>query len=127
MPLYSAEDIALLPLTRLAVDWRAVRTVAAGRRSPLHALVPVPQVRTGVCWPRSPGIARVGRAAVVNWRHHLDFPAPLAGTTVHPEFDRRAVVVRLLAHDKIPVSTGVLAGAQDELPRPLPAPSSDGY
>lgn len=53
-------------------------------------------------------IARVGRAAVVNWRRrHPDFPDPVAGTTVHPEFDRRAVVAWLLAHDKIAVPTGM--------------------
>ncbi|MFE5594226.1 hypothetical protein [Streptomyces sp. NPDC056549] len=52
-------------------------------------------------------IARVGRAAVVDWRRsHADFPAP---TDVHPEFDRRAVVAWLLAHDKIAVPSGVPA------------------
>ncbi|THA81218.1 hypothetical protein [Streptomyces sp. A0592] len=67
VPLYSAEDIALLPVTRPAVDWRAVRAVSAGRRSPLAALTPVvPATRPAVrmctrsstgrrwscgCWP----------------------------------------------------------------------------
>ncbi|MGW6950188.1 hypothetical protein ACWGHD_25130 [Streptomyces xanthophaeus] len=60
--------------------WRTVRTVAAGRRSPLAALDPV------------------------------------AGTDVHPQFDRCQVAAWLLAHDKIGVPTGptiaslVLAG-----------------
>ncbi|WP_405812961.1 MULTISPECIES: hypothetical protein [unclassified Streptomyces] len=63
-------------------------------------------------------IARVGRAAVVNWRRrHPDFPDLVAGTDVHPQFDHRAAVAWLLAHDKIEVPVGptiaalVLAGA----------------
>ncbi|MFE1345922.1 hypothetical protein [Streptomyces sp. NPDC058757] len=53
-------------------------------------------------------IAGVGRAAVVNWRRrHPDFPAPAGGTSVHPTFDRAAVVAWLLAHDKIAVPTTV--------------------
>ncbi|MFD7841264.1 hypothetical protein ACFV5L_39785, partial [Streptomyces sp. NPDC059761] len=42
VPLYAAQDIALLPVVRPLVDWRAVRTVAAGRRSPLPARRPRP-------------------------------------------------------------------------------------
>ncbi|MFF0561716.1 hypothetical protein [Streptomyces sp. NPDC004266] len=38
VPLYSAEDVALLPTVRPAVDWHALRILAPGRRSPLHAL-----------------------------------------------------------------------------------------
>ncbi|WP_199829371.1 hypothetical protein [Streptomyces sp. WM6368] len=49
-------------------------------------------------------IARVGRAAVVNWRwRHADFPAPVGGTDIHPGFDRSAVAAWLLAHDKIEI------------------------
>ncbi|MFD0374602.1 hypothetical protein [Streptomyces sp. NPDC127112] len=52
-------------------------------------------------------IAGVGRAAVVSWRRrHDDFPTPVAGTDVHPQFDSGAVVAWLLAHDKIEVPTG---------------------
>ncbi|MEU6896200.1 hypothetical protein ABZ934_31545 [Streptomyces sp. NPDC046557] len=61
----------------------------------------------------------MGRAAVVNWRRrHDDFPDPVAGTDVHPQFDRHAVVAWLLAHDKIEIPTGptvaslVLAGPE---------------
>ncbi|MFB7263911.1 hypothetical protein ACFCXH_17420 [Streptomyces nojiriensis] len=98
------------------MDWRAVRTARAGSRSPLAAL----EVSPG--WERVllaevARIARVGRAAVACWRRrHDDFPDPVAGTDVHPQFDRRAVVAWLLAHDKIGVPTGptiaalVLAG-----------------
>ncbi|MFD3940767.1 hypothetical protein ACFWSF_38660 [Streptomyces sp. NPDC058611] len=49
-------------------------------------------------------IARVGRAAVTVWRRTLPgFPAEVAGTDVHPRFDRRAVAAWLLAHDKLTV------------------------
>lgn len=33
VPLYSAEQVALLPVIRPEVDWRALRTVEPGRRS----------------------------------------------------------------------------------------------
>ncbi|MBT2469549.1 hypothetical protein J7E97_17095 [Streptomyces sp. ISL-66] len=53
-------------------------------------------------------MARVGRAAVMNWRRrHADFPAPAGGTEMHPQFDRAAVVAWLLAHDKIGVPVGM--------------------
>ncbi|MFB8043131.1 hypothetical protein ACFC8F_17795 [Streptomyces hydrogenans] len=55
-------------------------------------------------------IAGVGRAAVVNWRRrHAGFPDPVRGTAAHPEFDRRAIVAWLLAHDKIAVPTALPA------------------
>ncbi|WP_405785652.1 hypothetical protein [Streptomyces sp. NBC_01367] len=118
VPLYDAQDVALLEVVRPSVDWRAVRTVAAGRRSPLADLNPVAAGGDRVLLAGVARIARVGRAAVVNWRRrHPDFPDPVAGTDVHPQFDRRAVVAWLLAHDKIEVPTGptiaalVLAGA----------------
>ncbi|MEU9946683.1 hypothetical protein AB0I08_42160, partial [Streptomyces lavendulae] len=42
----------------------------------------------------------------VQWRRrHPDFPTPVGGTDVHPEFDRAAVLAWLLAHDKIAVPT----------------------
>ncbi|WP_327267237.1 hypothetical protein OG444_40375 (plasmid) [Streptomyces sp. NBC_01232] len=118
VPLYDAQEIALLEVVRPCVDWRAVRTARAGSRSPLAALDPSPGWQR-VLLAEVARIARVGRAAVVNWRHrHDDFPDPMAGTDVHPQFDRRAVVAWLLAHDKIGVPTGptiaalVLAGAK---------------
>ncbi|MFE1528967.1 hypothetical protein [Streptomyces rochei] len=43
VPLYSAQDVALLPVIRPEVDWRELRTVAPGRRSPLSALTPPPR------------------------------------------------------------------------------------
>ncbi|MBX9420833.1 hypothetical protein [Streptomyces lateritius] len=50
----------------------------------------------------------VGRAAVQHWRRrHADFPTPIAGTDIHPRFERAAVVAWLLAHDKIAVPRGV--------------------
>ncbi|MCX4545769.1 hypothetical protein [Streptomyces sp. NBC_01565] len=43
----------------------------------------------------------------MNWRRlHPDFPGPVAGTDVHPQFDCGAVVAWLLAHDKIGVPVG---------------------
>ncbi|WP_327732455.1 hypothetical protein OG749_45810 [Streptomyces nojiriensis] len=105
VPLYDAQEIALLEVVRPCVDWRAVRTARAGRRSPLAALDPSPGWER-VLLAEVARIARVGRAAVVNWRRrHTDFPDPVAGTDVHPQFDRRAVVAWLLAHDKIEVPT----------------------
>lgn len=54
----------------------------------------------------------------MHWRRrNPDFTDPVAGRDVHPQFERRAVVAWLLAHDKIEVPTGptiallVLAGA----------------
>ncbi|WP_405419242.1 hypothetical protein [Streptomyces erythrochromogenes] len=117
VPLYDAQEIALLEVVHPSVDWRAVRTVRAGRRSPLAALTPVVSGEDRLMLAGVARIARVGRAAVVNWRRrHDDFPDPVAGTDVHPQFDRRAVVAWLLAHDKIEVPIGptvatlVLAG-----------------
>ncbi|MFF6794351.1 hypothetical protein ACFY9C_35375 [Streptomyces filamentosus] len=110
VPLYSAEDVALLPLTRPAVDWHALRTVPAGRRSPLAALTPTAPADDVVLLAEAARIAGVGRAAVVNWRRrHPDFPAPAGGTDVHPAFARSAVVAWLLAHDKIAVPSTVPA------------------
>ncbi|MFD7261664.1 hypothetical protein [Streptomyces sp. NPDC059874] len=107
VPLYSARDIALLDVTRPWVDWRAVRETRPGRRSPLACLVPVTPDTDRVLLAEVARMARVGRAAVVNWRRrHPDFPAPTAGTDVHPEFDRAAVVAWLLAHDKITLPAG---------------------
>ncbi|MFD3680923.1 hypothetical protein [Streptomyces sp. NPDC058613] len=49
-------------------------------------------------------MARVGRAVVTGWRRALPgFPDPVAGSDVHPRFDRRAVAAWLLAHDKLTV------------------------
>ncbi|MFK0203833.1 hypothetical protein [Streptomyces lavendulae] len=104
VPLYSAEEVALLPVVWPGVDWRAARTVAAGRRSPLTGLVPVETGGYRLLLAGVARIARVGRAAVVQWRRrHSDFPAPVGGSDVHPEFDRAAVLVWLLVHEKITV------------------------
>lgn len=78
--------------------------MAAGRRSPLAGLAPVAPGRDVVLLAEVARIARVGRAAVVNWRRrHADFPDPVGGTDVHPEFDRRAMAAWLLDHDKIDI------------------------
>ncbi|MFJ3819259.1 hypothetical protein [Streptomyces sp. NPDC090056] len=109
VPLYSGQDIALLPVSRPSVDWRALRTLAPGRRSPLAALDPIdPEQGDTMLLAEAAQMAGVGRAAVVNWRRrHEDFPDPAAGTDVHPRFDRSAVVAWLLAHDKIAVPAGM--------------------
>ncbi|MFE5713425.1 hypothetical protein ACFQ7J_21745 [Streptomyces sp. NPDC056501] len=104
VPLYSGIDLALLPVLRPGVDWEALRTVTAGGRSPLAGLAPVTPGRDVVLLAEVARIARVGRAAVVNWRRrHADFPDPVGGTDVHPEFDRRAMAAWLLDHDKIDI------------------------
>ncbi|MFE1877684.1 hypothetical protein ACFW9N_43770 [Streptomyces sp. NPDC059496] len=108
VPLYSGVDLALLPVLRPGVDWEALRTVAAGRRSPLAGLAPVTPGRDVVLLAEVARIARVGRAAVVNWRRrHADFPQPVGGTDVHPEFARSAVAAWLLDHDKIEIPSQI--------------------
>ncbi|WP_345176476.1 hypothetical protein, partial [Streptomyces lavendulae] len=78
--LYSAEEVALLPVVWPSVDWRAARTVEAGRRSPLASLGPVDPGGYRVLLAGVARIARVGRAAVVQWRRRYDdFPAPVGG------------------------------------------------
>ncbi|KPI02423.1 hypothetical protein OV450_4673 [Actinobacteria bacterium OV450] len=118
VPLYDAQEVALLEVVRPSVDWRALRTARAGSRSPLAALDPVVPGQDRVLLAGVARIAGVGRAAVACWRRrHPDFPDPVAGTDVHPQFDCGAVVAWLLAHDKIEVPVGptvaslVLAGA----------------
>ncbi|MFJ3880799.1 hypothetical protein ACIPW5_25495 [Streptomyces sp. NPDC090077] len=77
VPLYSAEDVALLPVVRPWVDWRAVYAVPAGARSPLAALAPVVPGRDWVLLAEVARMVRVGRAAVQSWhRRYADFPAP---------------------------------------------------
>ncbi|WP_404952997.1 hypothetical protein [Streptomyces sp. 147326] len=50
MPLYLAEDGALLPMVRPLVDRGTVRTARAGRRSPLAGLdLVVSRARAGCC------------------------------------------------------------------------------
>ncbi|MFF4427399.1 hypothetical protein ACFY04_42955 [Streptomyces sp. NPDC001549] len=61
VPLYSAEDIALLPVVRPSVDWRAVVTARAGCRSPLAALSPVLPGEDTVLLAEVGRIAGVGR------------------------------------------------------------------
>ncbi|MEV7526453.1 hypothetical protein [Streptomyces sp. NPDC091371] len=108
VPLYSAESVALLPVVRPLVDWRAVHAAPAGARSPLAALAPVVPGRDRVLLAEVARMARVGWAAVACWRRrHADFPAPAAGADVHPQFDRPAIVAWLLAHDKIGVPIGM--------------------
>ncbi|MCM1951032.1 hypothetical protein NC315_37585 [Streptomyces sp. G2] len=55
IPLYSAEAVALLPLTRPSVDWHALRALPAGRRSLLAALDPSPPPTTSSSSRKSPG------------------------------------------------------------------------
>lgn len=108
VPLYSAEDVALLPVVRPLVDWRAVYAAPAGARSPLAALTPVVPGLDQVQLGEVGRMARVGRAAVVNWRRrHSDFPGPSGGTQVPPLFDRAEAAAWLLAHDKIGVPIGM--------------------
>ncbi|MFD9469924.1 hypothetical protein [Streptomyces goshikiensis] len=111
VPLYCAEDVALLPVVRPLVGWRAVYAAPAGARSPLAALDPVVPGRDWALlaeMARMARMARVGRAAVARWRcRHADFPAPVGGTDVHPQFDRAAAVAWLLAYDKIGVPVGM--------------------
>ncbi|MFI5761806.1 hypothetical protein ACIA8F_12775 [Streptomyces sp. NPDC051563] len=111
VPLYSAEDVALLPVVRPYVDWRAVYAVADGRRSPLAAFTPVVRGQDRVQLGDIARMARVGRAAAAaRRRRYPDFPAPAGGTELRPLFDRPAVVAWLLAQDKIGVPVAMPAG-----------------
>ncbi|MFK0203352.1 hypothetical protein [Streptomyces lavendulae] len=104
--------MALLPVVWLGVDWRAVRTVGAGCRSPLASLAPVDPGGYRLLLAGVARIARVGRAAVVQWRRRYDdFPVPVGGTGVHPEFDRAAVLAWLFAHGKIDMPARTPASA----------------
>ncbi|MEU9181848.1 hypothetical protein AB0C90_34440 [Streptomyces sp. NPDC048550] len=106
VPLFSAVDVALLPVVRPLVDWQAVATARPGRRSPLAALTPVDPGEDRVLLAEVGRIAGVGRAAAANWRRRYDdFPAPAGGTATSPEFDRAKVVAWLLAHGKIAIPT----------------------
>ncbi|MFF4012538.1 hypothetical protein [Streptomyces sp. NPDC001717] len=108
VPLYFAEDVALLPVVRPWVDWRRCAPPARARRSLLAALDPVVPGRDRVLLAEVARMAGLGRAAVACWRRrHADFPAPAGGTDVHPQFDQAAVVAWLLAHDKIEVPVGM--------------------
>ncbi|MFD3328658.1 hypothetical protein [Streptomyces sp. NPDC058701] len=104
VPLYSAAAVALLPQTRPHVDWRQVRRTGPGHRSPLAALERAAPADDTAFLAEVARIARVGRAVVVAWRRTLPgFPEPVAGTDVHPCFDRRAIAAWLLAHHKLTI------------------------
>ncbi|MFI5621541.1 hypothetical protein [Streptomyces sp. NPDC051567] len=106
VPLYSAVDVALLPVVRPAVDWWGVRRTGPGRRSLLAVLLPVVPGGDLVELGEVARIAGVGRVAVTSWRRRLPgFPPPVAGqgTGVRPVFERRAVVAWLLAAGRLAV------------------------
>ncbi|MBW5481221.1 hypothetical protein [Streptomyces bambusae] len=108
VPLYAAEDVALLPVVRPGVDWRAVRSAGRCRRSPLAALEPAGPDEDTIPLAEAARMARAERAAVADWRRrHSDFPTPVCGTTTPLRFDRQAVADWLLAHGKIAVPAPV--------------------
>ncbi|GLX41816.1 hypothetical protein Sros01_78880 [Streptomyces roseochromogenus] len=79
--LYAPQHVVLLEVVRPSVDWQAVRTARAGRCSRLTAREPVAPGGDRVFLTEVARMARVGRAAVVNWRRRNDgFPDPVAGT-----------------------------------------------
>lgn len=109
VPLYSAREVALLPVVRPGVDWAALRRTAPGRRSLLAVLTPAAPGQDVVSLDEVARIAGVKRASVVSWRRTLpDAPPPTAGTRTRPLFDRGAVAAWLLAHGKITIPTTAL-------------------
>ncbi|MGW6709176.1 hypothetical protein ACWGDE_30395 [Streptomyces sp. NPDC054956] len=77
-PLYSAEDVALLPLVRPTVDWRQVYRTGPGRRSLLATLAPVAPGEDTASLADAGRIAGVGRAAVVGLSVTLSTVLPAA-------------------------------------------------
>lgn len=93
VPLFDAEEVALLPKVRPEVDWRAVRRTAPGRRSLLAALAPVVAGADTVSLAQAGRIAGVSRTTVAGWRRTLPgFPDPAQGSGAGAAFDRGAVV-----------------------------------
>ncbi|WP_407842176.1 hypothetical protein ACE1OC_43295 (plasmid) [Streptomyces sp. DSM 116496] len=104
VPLFSAVDIALLPVARPLVDWREVRRTGLGRRSPLASLASLAAGEDTVTLAEAGQIAGVNRATTGNWSRRLpQFPNPVVGTEKSPLFDRAAVVGWLLTHGKITI------------------------
>ncbi|MFE1558885.1 hypothetical protein ACFW6V_28375 [Streptomyces sp. NPDC058734] len=111
VPLFDAEEVALLPRTRPEVDWRAVRRTAPGRRSLLAALTPVVAGADLVSLAGAARIAGVSRATVAGWRRTLPgFPVPAQGSGVGAVFDRGAVVAWLRTVGKLTVPAGLPTG-----------------
>ncbi|MFE2326902.1 hypothetical protein ACFXD5_23765 [Streptomyces sp. NPDC059385] len=109
VPLYSAREVALLPVVRPGVDWAALRRTVPGRRSLLAALTPAAPGQDVVSLDDVARIAGVKRAAVTSWRRTLPgAPPPAAGSRTRPLFDRSAVAAWLLTHGKITVPTTAL-------------------
>ncbi|MGW7029094.1 hypothetical protein ACWGFX_18135 [Streptomyces xanthophaeus] len=107
--LYSAREVALLPVVRPGVDWAALRRTAPGRRSILAAMAPAAPGQDVVSLDDVARIAGRRRASVTSWRRTLPgAPPPTAGTRTRPLFDRSAVAAWLLTHGKLTIPTTAL-------------------
>ncbi|MEU2391835.1 hypothetical protein [Streptomyces sp. NPDC007369] len=111
VPLYDADQVALLPTLYPEADWTALQDPSRkGRRSVLFGKTPGEYEHVNLT--QVARIAGVGRAAVANWRRrHADFPASVPGTESTPVFARAAAIQWLRAHGKLAVPP----------PRPRPA------
>ncbi|MFD0723935.1 hypothetical protein [Streptomyces globosus] len=112
VPLYDADQVALLPTVYPEADWAALTDPSRkGRRSVLFGKAPGEYEHVNLA--QVARIAGVGRATVANWRRrHADFPAAaVPGAEPSPVFERAAAVQWLRTHGKLAVPP----------PRPRPA------
>ncbi|MFJ2825655.1 hypothetical protein ACIO7M_31755 [Streptomyces toxytricini] len=101
VPLHSAEDVALLPVVRPRGGLAGGVRRSGGRPLPARGPRCEPGVGAGVVGGGgADGSGGPGGGGELAPRH-ADFPGPVGGTDVHPQFDWSAVVAWLLAHDKI--------------------------
>ncbi|MER8237297.1 hypothetical protein [Streptomyces sp. NPDC094049] len=124
IPLYNAQDVALLDTVRPHIDWTAVRATPPGRRSLLASLDPVTPDTDHVGLDDVALIAGVRRTTAASWRHHADFPPAVGGTPTRPTYAHTAAVAWLLTHSKltIPAVPAVPAPATGEAPANTSAP-----
>ncbi|MFJ5099338.1 hypothetical protein [Streptomyces sp. NPDC088557] len=122
IPLYNAQDVALLDTVRPHIDWDAVRATPPGRRSLLASLDPVTPDTDHVGLDDIALITGVRRTTTASWRRRPGFPPATGGTPTRPTYAHRAAVAWLLTHGKLTVPA---APAQTNPRRPPGAGPAD--